>query len=435
MSSRLTIFPDFATVEPDHELINLTPFELFLTERRDFFQEQASDGQKLLELFYSKRIGDIYGGVKLDGNYATYGFSILSAQTTKDKELETGSANYSALSFKTQNERDTFSVGITAANRLLGGKNTGNAGIEVRVELTDKIKFAGQFALSYGEDQKSSMAFFLGPSYDTANFHFHVHYRQIGEFFGDNANAVGFVPDDNRRELDSALLKTFPFREGFFERIRYVSNYNIYWGMDSTLRSWQVDQGFFFDIRKLNFTVSLLHTMEYKLNEFFPEPELTFDLERDAWVKVYTYDFQNDRTRLTSEFFAGDWKQFSLSATFGRNYGSAFHMFTLSKKFEIVKNFFSEYDVCRIQYFSDAFFYNSFIHVLKLTVFPSENFLFRFFFQSNSGIEKVNFQVLCAYTFKPPDGTIQLIYQQGSPRFGEIGTQGKTLFIKIGYSF
>ena len=52
--------------------------------------------------------------------------------------------------------------------------------------------------------------YFLRPSYDSPTGHFHVRYTDLGDRFGDNINAVGFVRDDNRRELDSALENPWP---------------------------------------------------------------------------------------------------------------------------------------------------------------------------------------------------------------------------------
>ena len=431
---QLAINPYFATVEPDHERINLTPFELYLPERRSFFQENSDIYQQQFGLFYSKRIGDIYGGVKLNGKFGAAEFSLVSAQTKKDEYLSVDSANFSVLSFKKKNILKVLTIGLTAANKNIGKENLGTAGIEADFNFTDKIKLSGQFALSYGDYGNNNTAFYIGPSYDSRNFHFHLHYKQIDKYFGDNANYVGFIPDDNRRELDSAINKTFSFRSGILDRIRYRSNYNIYWGMDGTLRSWQIDEELFFDTKN-QFTLSVLHTMEYKLNEYMLEPTLVYMHDRNGWVKLHTKNFRNYQTRFTSSYYSGERKQFSLFLSSGRNYGSKFIMFGISKKVEITKNIFSEYDFCRLRNLTESLYNSTYIHVLRLTIKMSENISWKVFFQSNTGIDKSNFQVVGTYAFKPPFGTLQLIYQKGSPEFGVIGTQGQTIFLNLGYVF
>lgn len=435
ISGWLTAYPDFATVEPDHEQVNLTPFELYLPERRNFFQGTSNISQQTFGLFYSKRIGDIYAGAKINGQSERYAFSLISAQTIEKETLDRGSANFSVLNFSQTDRTNSISYRVVAANKLVVGKNAGTVGVDARLNLTERIGLSGQFAISYGDSKKSNAAFFFGPSYNAPYFHFHVHYKQIGENFGDNANAVGFVPDDNRRELDSAVNKTFPFNFGPLLQIRYVSNYNIYWGIDGTLRSWQIDEGIYLDLRKRMFSLSVVHTMEYKLNEYLLEPQQIYISDQGGWLNLFHNDFRNDRTRLSSEFYAGEWKQFGLALTFGKNYSSKFYMFTLSKKLEITKSLFSEYDLYHIHYQTDSLYNSTFIHVFKLTIIAAERLHWTLFFQSNSDIGKANFHVDCAYAFLPPYGTVQLTYQKGTGMFGEKGAQGHTLFLKIGYMF
>jgi len=86
----------------------------------------------------------------------------------------------------------------------------------------------------------------------------------LGENFADNANAVAFISDDDRHELDSAVEKTWWVRKGWLKRIGYVSNYNIYWGArGGVLRSWQIDQGLAVDLAN-KFSTGVEYTREFK---------------------------------------------------------------------------------------------------------------------------------------------------------------------------
>ena len=64
VSGNLTISPDFAMIEADQEVINLTRFETYLPEKRNFFLEGSEIYRQRIRLFYSRRISDIYGGGK-----------------------------------------------------------------------------------------------------------------------------------------------------------------------------------------------------------------------------------------------------------------------------------------------------------------------------------------------------------------------------------
>jgi len=62
------------------------------------------------------------------------------------------------------------------------------------------------------------------------------------------------------------VTKTFWIKRGGLERIDYDSNYNIYWGVDGTLRSWRIDEGLEVDLKN-KFSLGVDYTAKYKLNE------------------------------------------------------------------------------------------------------------------------------------------------------------------------
>ena len=114
--------------------------------------------------------------------------------------------------------------------------------LDTNLFFTRTWGMTGQVIKSWGRFGNGTEAFFLRPSYDSPTGHFHVRYTHLGDRLQDNLNDIGRIPDDDRREVDSAIEKTFWVRNGALERIQYGSNYNIYWGQPGTLRSWQVDE-------------------------------------------------------------------------------------------------------------------------------------------------------------------------------------------------
>ncbi|MFQ6037997.1 MAG: DUF5916 domain-containing protein [Candidatus Aminicenantales bacterium] len=74
VSANLTLNPDFATVEADQEVINLTRFETYLPEKRNFFLEGSEIYRQRIRLFYSRRISDIYAGAKVYGKTGGFEF-------------------------------------------------------------------------------------------------------------------------------------------------------------------------------------------------------------------------------------------------------------------------------------------------------------------------------------------------------------------------
>ncbi len=417
VSGNLTINPDFATVEADQEQINLTRFELGLSEKRNFFLEGSEIYQQRIRLFYSRRISDIYGGAKVYGKSGGFEFSALSAQTKEDEAEGIDTANYSVFRLK-KDVMKSSTIGFLAANKLVGGKSVGTAGLDTSLYFTDTFKFTGQFALGYGDYNRDNIAFFLRPSYDSATFHIHLRYTQLGRNFRENANEVGFIRDDNRRELDSAIEKTFWIKKGIFDRIEYGSNYNIYWGLDGNLRSWKIDEELAFDLRN-KFSLNVEHHQEFKGqdNEFFEK------------------DFRNHETEFELGYNTREWQHASISYVFGRNFDSDFQLVEGSLNFKITQDFSFQYSLNRLMLEPDPEGESTWIHVIRATNYFTPDLFIKVFYQVNTSIDKHNVQVVFVYRFQPPFGLIQLAYQKGTARFGEAGTQGHTLFLKFAYMF
>ena len=412
VSGNLTINPDFATVEADQEVINLTRFETYLSEKRNFFLEGSEIYSQRIQLFYSRRISDIYGGTKVYGKVGGYEFQGLTTQTKEDDERGEDSANFTVFRIK-KDVMKSSNIGFIAANKHVSSKNWGTTGIDTALYFSDTFKFTGQLALSYGDKNADNIAFFLRPSYDTSTFHIHIRYTQLGRNFADNANKVGFIRDDNRRELDSALSKTFFPRKLGFERIEYESNYNIYWGLDGTLRSWKIDQEVGFDLKN-KFSITLEHHEEFKL---------------------YEKKFRNRQSEIDIGYNTREWQHASVAYSFGRNYDRDFQLLEGNANFKLTQDFSISYGLERVVFDPDPENENTWIHVLRATNYFTNDLFIKLFYQLNTVIDKSNIQVLFVYRFQPPFGSIQVAYQKGTGEFGEKGTQGHTLFLKFAYMF
>ncbi len=412
LSGNLTVNPDFATVEADQEEINLTRFELRLPEKRNFFLEGSEIYDQRIQLFYSRRISDIYGGAKVYGKSGGYEFQVLTAQTKEDEDMDEDSANFTVFRLK-RDVMKSSNIGFLAANKLVNGKNWGTTGIDTALYFSDTFSFTGQLALSYGDTNSDNVAFFLRPSYDTSTFHIHLRYTQLGRNFGDNANAVGFIRDDNRRELDSAIEKDFFLNAGGLERIRYESNYNIYWGLDNALRSWQIDQELGFDLKN-KFTLNIEHHEEYKLFE---------------------KDFRNRESVLEVGYNTREWQSAQVAYSFGRNFDLDFQMVEGEVNFKLTRDLSVSYMLERVVFSPDPENESTWIHVIRTTQYFTPDLFVKLFYQLNTVIDKSNIQVLFVYRFQPPFGSIQVAYQKGTGEFGERGTQGHTLFLKFAYMF
>jgi len=105
----LTTKTDFAQIESDKEIINLTRFDISYPEKRDFFLEGAElfeFKQGMTNIFYTRRIGltpereglPILGGAKLVQKTGSYRMGVLTIQTEEDHGYP--SANYTVARVK-----------------------------------------------------------------------------------------------------------------------------------------------------------------------------------------------------------------------------------------------------------------------------------------------------------------------------------------------
>jgi hypothetical protein len=137
LSSYLTldvsVNPDFAQVEADDQLINLTRFSLFFPEKRLFFQEAAGLFDFNLgnntQLFYSRRIGidqgrltPIYGGLRMTGKWnERTDIGVLSMQSAPVEDALGGrreAENFSVLRLRTRMFNERSFVGMMLTQRL-----------------------------------------------------------------------------------------------------------------------------------------------------------------------------------------------------------------------------------------------------------------------------------------------------------------------------
>ena len=469
-----TVNPSFETVEPDTEIINLTHFESRVEEKRPFFLGGTEPFRQDFELFYSKRIGDIYGGAKFYGRSGFLEFSALSVQARDNEEIGEDTANFSALRLKMSFLGASF-LGLTASNKLINGNKLGAVGADISLEFVKGLKLFGQFSMSYGDYSENNKAFIVRPSFDSENFHFHASYAQIEDRFADNANTVGYIPDDNRKELDFGLSKHFPMNFIGFNRVGFESHYNIYWGMDQTLRSWQFDQKLVLGFQTF-WKWIIQYSMDYKLNEIYPDdfpgfsthflksdwgpyrlskiqsiptsgsvsffdPVYFFDLLNPVSGKFYyvfmgSKEYRNRLLKVGTHFEKGEWNAFRFTFGFGSFYAEDYFLLEIYKSLQLSRTIYLTYDA-KMFLMNDEFgsiYKSTWLHVVHYIWNISEKFKINAFIQYRTGWKKFTFQALGTYTILPPLN-IQVVLQKGMAPFGVHGSEGTSLFLRINYAF
>ena len=225
----LTLNPDFAQIEADPDLVNLSDIPLRFPEKRPFFLEGNELFQMPLDLFYSRRVEDLIGGGKVIGKFSKYNLAFMGAVAgpeNPDKEIEAGElplANYNYSVFRLQRELGrTSSVGILGVNKQRGSTYDRAGGVDARVQLPADVNLNLEYAREWkagGLEMIESTAddlIFVQLARRTNVFSVDAVYADIGEHFNPE---TGFVPRIDRRGLviSSRYNKQY---KGALERLR-----------------------------------------------------------------------------------------------------------------------------------------------------------------------------------------------------------------------
>jgi hypothetical protein len=239
----LTFNPDFSQVEVDAQVTNLTRFEIFLPEQRQFFLENSDlfgrFGAPDINPFFSRRVGlsydttlqqnvpnPIYFGARLSGKIdENWRIGLLNMQTASDVQNGLPSYNYTVAAvqrkiqarsnigaiivnketFQNLPEKSTFSQ----FNRVMGldynlasSDNSWTGKLFYHQALTsEKLSHQNAYAAALFRRKRSHRASII--------------YDHVGENF--NAE-VGFVPrKDFHRVISSGALLFYPNKGNFIQ--------------------------------------------------------------------------------------------------------------------------------------------------------------------------------------------------------------------------
>ncbi len=153
VETNIAVNPDFATVEADEFLFNLTLDELQYPEKRPFFTEGQDRFETPIQLLYTRRMGlggyDMLGGAKLHGQSGRVSFGALDVMTGKD--FGDPRFNYSAVRLKGDILRSS-TIGLLAVSKdSLGAgleNENGAVGADFAWQMNRDTRLVTQYARS-----------------------------------------------------------------------------------------------------------------------------------------------------------------------------------------------------------------------------------------------------------------------------------------------
>jgi hypothetical protein len=220
LAADATVRPDFAQAEADDERINLTRFNLFFPEKREFFLENAGTfafgnpaGGDAPVLFYSRRIGldasqavPIDAGGRVTGRMGPFTIGALDMQSDGRGGGDAPATNFAAVRVK----RDIFgrsSIGLITTTRSSGDvastRNT-SYGVDgtfaLSREMTADTYWAGTG--SAGAAPSGGASYRGQLDYEGDRLGMRLERLVVGEGFDPG---IGFVPRPDMRKTDGAF--------------------------------------------------------------------------------------------------------------------------------------------------------------------------------------------------------------------------------------
>ncbi len=318
MTLDLTFNPDFAQVEDDTQQVNLTRFNQFFPERREFFLE----GQGLFSfggsapgtvggggggggavggdaplLFFSRRIGlnnglpvPIAGGARLTGRAGANSFAFLNIQAREHSLSRSRATNFTAVRARRDILQRSY-AGLLYTRRDetgAGGAPTGQTwGVDGLYSISPSLSVISYYARTEKQGVEDRNASYLASfNYNTDRYGLQAQRLQVGERFNPDA---GFLRrSDFVRDFLQARFSPRPAQNRMKAIRRFVIQGNVEYIENNRGRLEFREQSGQFGIEFFN---SDRLTIDYSRDyEFIPRP---FAIASNVTVPAGGYTYQN----------------------------------------------------------------------------------------------------------------------------------------------
>jgi hypothetical protein len=253
LTADLTINTDFAQVEIDEQQVNLTRFNLFLPEKREFFLEgrglfdfgrggasanaQGGGSSDTPYLFYTRRIGLNRGrvvpidvGGRLTGKVGAFGIGVMNIQAGDEEVSNSPGTNFTVVRIKRDIlRRSAIGAMFTNRNKLtsnLPGDNQAY-GVDAAFGFYQNVSIGGYYARTETTDTSGDNESYLGRfDWSPDRYGLSAEHLKVGAAFNPE---VGFLRrTDFERSFASARFSPRPKSSKYVRKYTSQVSYEYY---------------------------------------------------------------------------------------------------------------------------------------------------------------------------------------------------------------
>ncbi len=457
LTADFTYNTDFAQIEADQEQINLTRFDLFFPEKRDFFLEGSEifsfgqgrggasgfvRGATNIQLFHSRNIGiadgnpiPIIGGVRLNGKVGNNSLGMFSIQSKKtsiiDDEQGIPETNFSSFRLK----RNVFSrsnVGVMFLNKeeIDGGYNR-SIGFDSNFNVNEKFSFflVGAGTYSPGESGKrNNFAGNAGLLFQSDLWKYNIFYLDIENSFNPE---MGFLKRAGIKRTDGEII--FSPRLDILPSVRqlfFTVNGNYQTNHNNRILNKQVRSTILINFENTS-SISFFIDREYEYleNDFEIRPALIIPQTGYTSTK-YNGRIQFDRTKAISGSFNANWGDFFTGSTRGAGLNAVIRAH--ARVFASMNYNYNEIKLPNGQF-----------HTNKLSTrlsyaFSTELFIKGFFQWTDDALlfedrDRISQNIVMRYTYKPGSDFYMIYNQENLVGTANEELSNRTLLAKFTY--
>jgi len=314
----LTTNTDFAQVEVDKIQPNLTRFNLYYPEKREFFLESASNFRVYLgnnnEIFYSRKIGiqdfqpvNILGGARLFGKVGRNNIGFLSLETGRVDSVP--ATNNTVFRYKYDIGSQSYIGGIITS-KINSKTSSQVAGIDANYTTSKFLKnknlvIAGLIAESVNDykTKNNSLAYRLYCDYPNDLFD---HYIAISSVQQNFKPELGFLTRENYKAFNWHLnIMPRWFKKFGVQQMDFQLWQLSYYVTQSTgeLESWLNET------RPLGFILKSGERFEFNLQQSYDRLDNEFNLTDSAIIPVGKYHMHNTELQFATYQSRKIWTQ------------------------------------------------------------------------------------------------------------------------------